>query len=151
MRSIALLAAPLLLAGPLLAQSRPAFSNPSGLTTPRGFSQVAEVPPGSRLLFISGQVAADSTGALVGAGDVRAQASQIFDNLGVALASKGATFRQVAKLTVFLRDMNDLAAFREVRDRYIDPAAPPASSLVQVSGLVRAEFLLEVEAIAIVQ
>ncbi|HWA16735.1 MAG TPA: RidA family protein [Gemmatimonadales bacterium] len=132
------------------AQGAPLLTNPPGLVMPRGFSQVAEIPPGSRLLFLSGQVPMDSTGKIVGTGDARAQARQVFENLRIALASRGASFAHVAKLTVFLKDIRDLAAFREVRDRYIDPKSPPASSLVQVTALVNPDFLMEVELVAVV-
>jgi enamine deaminase RidA (YjgF/YER057c/UK114 family) len=134
----------------LNAQGAPLLTNPAGLSTPRGFSHVAEIPPGSRLLFISGQVAADSAGRPVAPGDARGQARQIFENLRLALASRGASFAHVAKLTVFLRDMKDLAAFRDVRDQYVNAQMPPASSLVQVSALVSPSYLLEIEAVAIV-
>lgn len=54
------------------------------------------------------------------------------------------------KLTVYLTDLDDLAVFRNVRDRYIDPSAPPASSLVQVKGLVNEAFRVEIDALAVV-
>lgn len=139
----------LLAVGPLRAQA-PLLTNPASLATPRGYSHVAEIPAGARLVFISGQVPIDSAGQLVGAGDARAQSRQVFENLRIALASRGASFAHVAKLTIFLRDMKDLGAFREIRDRYVDPKSPPASSLVQVMSLVNPAFLLEVEAVAIV-
>jgi enamine deaminase RidA (YjgF/YER057c/UK114 family) len=69
-------------------------------------------------------------------------------NLTAALAAAGASMAQVVKLTVFLTDLADLAVFRQVRDAYIDTARPPASSLVQVSGLVHPDFRVEIEALA---
>src|SRR5207244_11355110 len=63
------------------AQERPRFVNPSALPTPRGYTQLVEVPAGQRLLYLSGQVALDSAGALVGGTDFRAQAKQVFENL----------------------------------------------------------------------
>jgi enamine deaminase RidA (YjgF/YER057c/UK114 family) len=111
---------------------------------------VAEIPPGARIILISGQVAIDSTGRVVGIGDAKAQARQIFENLRLALASRGASFAHVAKLTIFLRNMRDLAAFRTIRDQYIDLRSPPTSSLVAVSALVSPDFLMEIEAVAVV-
>ena len=72
--------------------------NPPTLAPPQGYSHVAEVRGGT-LVFIAGQVALDPTGAVVGPGDYTAQAEQVFHNLGLALASAGATFRDVVKLT----------------------------------------------------
>jgi enamine deaminase RidA (YjgF/YER057c/UK114 family) len=110
---------------------------------------VVEVPAGRRLVFIAGQVPFDSLGQVVGAGDFRAQARQVFENLGLALAGSRATFRDVIKLTIYLKDVADLPVLREVRDQYVNLAAPPASTLVQVTALFRPEVLLEVEAVAV--
>jgi enamine deaminase RidA (YjgF/YER057c/UK114 family) len=72
----------------------------------------------------------------------------VFRNIEVALEAAGSTMGDVVKLTVFLTNMSDLAAFREVRDEFVDSQRPPASSLVQVSGLVHPAFRVEIEAIA---
>ncbi|MFL5578565.1 MAG: RidA family protein [Gemmatimonadaceae bacterium] len=133
------------------AGGAPRFTNPSSLPPGRGYSQVVEVPAGSRLLFVAGQVALDSTGALVGAGDFRAQARQVFENLGRALAAEGATFADVVKLNFYVLDVAQLPALRAVRDEYVNRRAPPASTLVEVRRLFRDDVLLEVEAIAAVR
>jgi enamine deaminase RidA (YjgF/YER057c/UK114 family) len=127
------------------------FLNPPSLSTPRGYSHVATVPAGSTMLFIAGQVPLDSTGAVVGGTDVRAQAVQVFENLRRALAAGGATFRDVVKLNYYVLDASQLAAIREVRDRYVNTAAPPASTLVEVRRLFRPDVSLEVEAVAVVR
>lgn len=127
------------------------FRNPPSLPPSHGYSQVAAVPPGARLLFIAGQVALDSTGALVGPGDAAAQAGQVFENLRRALASEGATFADVVKLTYYVRDVAQLPAIRAMRDRYVNRAAPPTSTLVEVRRLFRDDVLLEVEAVAAVR
>lgn len=103
-----------------------------------------------RFVAISGQLALDEDGKPVGAGDPAAQARQIFTNLGRCLAAAGAGFDDVVKLTYFLTDIRDLAAVREVRGGFLDPARLPASSAVQVGALVGPEFLMEIEAYAIV-
>jgi enamine deaminase RidA (YjgF/YER057c/UK114 family) len=100
------------------------------------------------MVMVSGQVPLDSDGRLVGAGDTLAQARQVFQNIGAALLAAGALFADVVKLTVFLTDIADLAAFREARDEVFDASAPPASSLVQVVALVNPEFRIEIEAVA---
>jgi enamine deaminase RidA (YjgF/YER057c/UK114 family) len=126
------------------------FVNPTDLPKPRGYSHVAEVPPGSRLVYISGQIAADSTGNIVGQGDFRGQAVQVFENLRRALAAVGGTFADVVKLDFYVLDITQVAVLREVRDRYVNTTTPPASTLVEVRRLVRDEFLLEIDAVAAV-
>ena len=115
-----------------------------------GYSQAVEVRPGGRIIYISGQVAMDHSGKLVGEGDLRAQATQTFENLKATLQASGASFQNVVKLNSYFVDMSQLAAFREVRDKYVNTANPPASTAVQVSRLFREGFLVEVEAVAIV-
>lgn len=123
--------------------------NPEGLSKPTGYTHVVEVT-GGRTLYVSGQIALDRTGALIGKGDLKAQTQQVFENLKVALAASGATFDNVVKITVFMTDASEIATFREVRDRYLTRDLP-ASSLVQVSRLARQDLLIEVEAIAVVE
>ena len=72
----------------------------------------------------------------------------MFQNVGAALATGGATWRDVFKLTLFVVDVSEVATIRRVRDEFVDPSRPPTSSLVQVAGLVRPELLIEVEAVA---
>lgn len=115
---------------------------------PAGYSHVVEAR-GGRTLYLSGQIAVDAQGKLVGAGDFRAQVKQVFENLNTRLAEGGATFKDVVKLNFYLTDASEMQALREVRDSYINLAAPPASTLVVVKQLVRPEYLLEVEAIAV--
>ena len=114
----------------------------------RGYSQV--VTGRGRLVVVSGQVAQNVKGELVGPGDPAAQARQVFENLGRCLAEVGAGFDDVVKLTLFVLDVADLPAVREARDAVIDIGRPPASSAVQVSALFAPGYLLEVEAWALV-
>lgn len=125
------------------------ISNPPTLAQPRGYSHVAEVLAG-RTIYIAGQVAQDKDGKLVGQGDFRAQCVRVFENLKLALASVGADFTHVVKLNNYFTDMSGLTTFREVRDQYVNTQQPPASTAVQVVRLAREEWLLEVEAIAVV-
>ena len=124
------------------------FVNPSTLPTPPGYTHVVEVLRG-RPVYVSGQIALDPSGALVGRGDFRAQAERVFENIRLALAAVGTDFSHVVKLTMFVVDFSELAALREVRDRYVDTARPPASTAVQVARLVSDDFLIEVEAVAV--
>lgn len=84
------------------------------------------------------------------AGDFRAQAVQAFENLKAALAAAGAGFEHVVKITNYFVDISQITVFREVRDRYFDTKAPPASTAVQIGELAMPELLFEIEAIAVV-
>lgn len=121
---------------------------PAGMAPGRGYSHA--VAAAGRLVAIAGQVAMDREGNLVGPGDPAGQAQQVFENLRMALAAAGATFADVVKLTFFVTDISFLPAVREVRDRYIDTERPPASTAVQVAALFQPEFLLEIEALAVI-
>jgi enamine deaminase RidA (YjgF/YER057c/UK114 family) len=113
----------------------------------RGYSQV--VTGGGRLVVVSGQVAQDEHGELVGPGDPEAQARQVFENLRRCLAEVGAGFDDVVKLGFFVLDVAYLPALRAARDAVIDTARPPASTAVQVPALFSPGYLLEVEAWAL--
>jgi enamine deaminase RidA (YjgF/YER057c/UK114 family) len=125
------------------------FINPEAMHRPFGYTHVVEVIAG-RPVYIAGQVALDRTGAVVGPGDIRAQARQVFDNLQAALRSVGASFEQVVKLNYYLLDATHLPAVREVRDQYVNTAQPPASTAVEVRRLALDDLLVEVEAVAII-
>ena len=116
--------------------------------SPLGYSHIVEVR-GGRTLYIAGQLALDQNGKLVGPGDFRAQVKQVFENLKTRLEEGGATFKDVVKFNYYLTDASDLQALRDTRDSYINTESPPASTLVVVKQLVREEFLIEVEAIAV--
>jgi enamine deaminase RidA (YjgF/YER057c/UK114 family) len=116
---------------------------------PAGYSHVVEVK-GGRTLYIAGQVAVDKDGNLVGRGDFRAQVKQVFENLKARLEEGGATFKDVIKLSYYLTDASDVQALRDTRNSYINTENPPASTLVVVKQLVREEYLIEVEAVAVV-
>jgi enamine deaminase RidA (YjgF/YER057c/UK114 family) len=124
--------------------------NPPELGTPPGYAQIVDVRA-NRLIFISGQTALDSDGNVVGKNDFTAQAAQVFRNLGSALQARGCTPANLVKLTVFLTDMGNLAHYREARNLFfasITPPAAPAVTLVEVSKLYGADFMIEIEAIA---
>ena len=124
------------------------FINPPALSTPTGYTHVVEAPRG-RTIYVAGQVALDKSGAVVGKGDFRAQTKQVFENLKIALEAAGAGFKDVVKTNTYVTDMSQLPALREVRAGYLG-SSPPASTLVQVSRLAREEFLIEIEAIAVI-
>jgi enamine deaminase RidA (YjgF/YER057c/UK114 family) len=121
---------------------------PEGSPAGRGYSQV--VTGEGRLVVVSGQVAQDEDGHLVGPGDPEAQARQVFQNLGRCLAEADAGYADVVKLGFFVLDIAYLPALRAARDEVIDTTRPPASTAVQVAGLFAPGYLLEVEAWALV-
>jgi enamine deaminase RidA (YjgF/YER057c/UK114 family) len=124
--------------------------NPPELGSPPGYSQIIEVQSG-RLVFIAGQTALDRDRMLIGKNDFAAQAEQVFRNLSAALGAIGATASNLVKLTVFLRNIDDIPAYREARNRFfttVTPIAAPAITMVEVSKLYGADFLIEIEAIA---
>lgn len=116
---------------------------------PAPFSHYTDAVRAGDLLFVSGCVALDADGNLVGEGDVVAQTRQVFENIGLCLAAAGASFADVVKVTTFLTNIDDRPAVNEVR-KQVFGAAKPASTLVEVSALVLPEFLIEVEAVAVV-
>jgi enamine deaminase RidA (YjgF/YER057c/UK114 family) len=123
--------------------------NPTDLDAPPGYSQIVEVRP-VRLFFISGQTAIDRHGNLVGKDDFAAQAEQTFANLDAALRAIGCSAANLAKLTVFLRNMDHLRLYRDARDRFfaaVIPPAAPAITLIEVSKLYGPDFLIEIEAV----
>ena len=98
------------------------------------------------LLFVSGHVGTDSSGTVVGLGDAEAQTRQIMDNIRGVVTAAGGKMEDVAKITCFITDITYYPGYSKVRAETW-PKAPPASSTVVVAGLVRPEFLVEVEAI----
>ena len=124
--------------------------NPEGLAKPTGYTHLVIAPDG-RTVYIAGQIALDSMGLVVGAGDFTAQAEQVFRNLQLALESVGGSMADLVKTTTFVTDIKNVAALREVRTRYLARSQPPASTLVAVSSLARPEFLIEIEGVAVLR
>ena len=121
---------------------------PDGLATPPTYSHVVKA---GNTIYIAGQVAQNEQGQLVGAGDFVAQATQVFENLGRALAAAGAGFEHLVKTTVFVTDPRYREQLRDVRSKYLGSNALPASTLVVVAGLALPEYLLEIEGVAVVE
>jgi enamine deaminase RidA (YjgF/YER057c/UK114 family) len=127
------------------------FANPKTMPAPRGYTQVVETTGPGRTVYLSGQLGMTPGGAFAGApGDFRAQATQCFENLKAGLASVGAGFEHVVKVTNFFVDMSHLPVFFEVRDAFVNTKAPPASTAIQVGRLARDGALFEIEAVAVI-
>jgi reactive intermediate/imine deaminase len=126
-------------------------SNPDTVAAPMGtYSQAVRVETGDAVwIHISGQVAVDLEGNLVGTGDLRAQTRQVFENLKAILEANGATFADVVKIGTYLTTLYDLAGMREIRSEYLT-SEPPASTAVQVMALVVPDALIEIDLVAVV-
>jgi enamine deaminase RidA (YjgF/YER057c/UK114 family) len=136
------------------ANPRVRFSNPSTIAKPLStYSQMVEVN-GGKTVYIAGQVAVDQAGELVGPNDFRAQVEQVFKNIKAAVESAGGDMNSLVKTNYYCAESVDptqISALREVRDRYINTAAPPTSTFVVVKRLARLEYLIEVEAVAVIK
>jgi enamine deaminase RidA (YjgF/YER057c/UK114 family) len=122
--------------------------DPSGLARPPGpFAHVA-VADGRRTVYISGQVAFDERGDVVGRGDAGEQARQCLRNIDLALRAVGGGRERVARIGVFLTNMDDRPAVGEARSEYVGEHRP-SSTLVGVASLVHPDLLVEIEAVAV--
>ena len=134
---------------PVVAFAQVKRANPPTLSKPTGYTHIVEVTGPGKTIYISGQIALDKDGMVVGAGNMKAQAEQVFKNLLAALDAAGAKFSDVVKMNTYITDIDKAPAVREVRARSFGETAP-ASTFVQVVHLARPEFLLEIEVIAVV-
>ena len=124
--------------------------NPDGVSKPTGYTHVV-ASNGSTIVFISGQIAVDAQGSLVGEGDLTRQAEQVFENLKTCLATVNATFADVVKLVTYVVNFKpeDRATIAGLRQRFLPADNPPASTLVGVQALARPDLLIEIEAVAV--
>ena len=123
--------------------------NPPTLCHPFGIFSNAVLAEQGRTYFISGQVAIDAEGNPVGKGDIRLQTRQVLHNIQAALEPVGGILEDIACVNVFLVNMEHLKAVHEVRAEFWS-GDYPASTLVQVAGLVHPDFLIEINATAII-
>jgi enamine deaminase RidA (YjgF/YER057c/UK114 family) len=127
------------------------YTNPDAVSKPANYTHVVEAT-GSRIVFVSGQVPLDRDGNVVGSGDLAAQAEQAFQNLQACLASAGATFADVTKITTFIvgyQAFRDRPILGAVRQKYLPAENPPASTLLGVQSLATPEIMIEIEATAV--
>jgi enamine deaminase RidA (YjgF/YER057c/UK114 family) len=134
---------------PLLAFAQQRRSNPPTLPPASGYSHVVVAPAG-RLVVISGQVALDAKGNLVGPGDFEKQCIQVHENIQAALASLGLGFKDVIRTDNYITDRKHLPVLRKVRSRYLPDAQPPASTLLVVDGFFRPDLLVEISVEAVI-
>jgi enamine deaminase RidA (YjgF/YER057c/UK114 family) len=124
------------------------YSNPATMAKPAGYTHVVEVNGPGRTIYIAGQLGYDRAGKQ--GADFREQATLVYENLKAAIDSVGGKMENIVKLNAFLTDIRaQLPIYREVRDKFVNVAAPPASTTLEVPKLAREGALLEVEAIAV--
>ena len=120
-----------------------------GLGPSRGYTYLVDANRPGRILYLAGQLGTDTTGKVVSA-DFREQATQAYENIKTALASVGAKFEDVVKMNVYLTDIRaQLPIHREIREKYVNKAAPPASTTIEISRLAREGGLIEVDVTAV--
>lgn len=121
------------------------------LAPPNGhFAQATTARATGQLVFISGMTARNADGGITGTGDIRAQTRQVCQNLEAAVEAAGGTLEDIARVDVYVRDIADFDAIHAVRREFFTGAAP-ASTMVEVSGFVNPEYLIEINAIAVLQ
>jgi enamine deaminase RidA (YjgF/YER057c/UK114 family) len=123
-------------------------TNPPVLPPANGYSHVVVAPAG-RLVVISGQVALDAKGKLVGPGDFEKQCIQVHENIKAALASLGLGFKDVIRTDNYITDRKYLPLLRKVRSRYLPDEQLPASTLLVVDGFFRPDLLVEISVEAV--
>ncbi|EJR63227.1 hypothetical protein IIO_02324 [Bacillus cereus VD115] len=114
-----------------------------------GYSHIVEVSNTKRTVYISGKIAINTDGRIVGINDLSFQTRQVFENIKATFESSELNFNEVIKLTFFLTVISKMAIEREICDQYINTNNPPASSAVEVNKLIHDELLIEIEAIAV--
>ena len=124
--------------------------NPAGVSEPTGYTHVVS-SDGARTVYISGQIAINAAGELVGGNDLAAQADAVFSNLTACLAEVQATLADVVKFTTYVVNFKpeDRAIVAAARQKHLPASNPPASTLVGVQALARPDLLIEIEAIAV--
>jgi len=124
---------------------------PASLHTPfSAYAHGIEVESARRFIFCAGQVAGDSEGSLVGRGDFWAQGHQAMANLRAVLDQAGADFGNIVKATIYVVGADHAQDGRDLCAQYFDADRPPANTLVVCAGLAEPDFLVEIEAIAVV-
>ncbi len=127
------------------------YINPDGLHKNPAFSQVLVVPANSRTIYIGGQNAVNSSGEIIGTGDIGLQAKQIFKNLEIALSAAGARIDHIIKLNInVVQGPSPRAGFEEFQRVWGNRPNPPLITVLFVAGLANPDFLMEMDAIAVI-
>jgi enamine deaminase RidA (YjgF/YER057c/UK114 family) len=141
------------IAGLALAQKRDVkIYNPATLSKPNGYSHIAEVN-GGKIVYFAGQIANDKDGNLVGKDDFAKQVHQVFENLTAATKAAGGSISDIIKLNYYIAEKvnpDQLPKLREIRGSFLNSAMPPASTLLFVHALASPDYLIEIEAVAVI-
>ena len=127
------------------------FINPPSSSGPKSYSQAVTIDLGNcKMVIISGQVALDDQGNLIGKGDMAKQTEQVFLNIKKIVTDLGGTMDNIVKTGIFMVDASQVQAFRDTRNKFINLKTPPCSTLIHVNKLFSDDILLEIEATAII-
>ncbi len=124
------------------------FVNPKETYAATGYTHVVSVENPSKILYLSGQIARNQKGELVGKDDLEAQTRQVYQNLHTLLKNQGASFKDVVKQNIYTTRPSEIQTIRNVRDEFLGDRKLPASTLVVVAALASPDFLIEIEMIA---
>jgi enamine deaminase RidA (YjgF/YER057c/UK114 family) len=127
------------------------FINPKEIAAPVGYTHVVSIESPRKILYISGQISKNQGGEMVGEGDLEAQTRQVYSNILAILRSQGASFKDVVKLNTYSTQPEKIALTRKVRAEFITADNPPASTFIGVTALADPAFLVEIEAVAILE
>jgi enamine deaminase RidA (YjgF/YER057c/UK114 family) len=123
------------------------YMNPETMSKPSGYTQVVKV---DKTVYIAGQVSATPDGQVVGRGDPEAQVRQVWNNIQAAVQAAGGTLQNIVKTTTYVTRIDHAAAVRQVREALFQGLNPPTSTLLVVSALAHPDYMVEIEAIAVV-
>ncbi len=121
--------------------------NPPGTSQPTAYTQLVRA---GKTLYFAGQTAVNEKGELIGKGDMRAQVRQVYENLKSLLASQGATFDHLVKITIYTLSIDEFRKTGDIREAYTGGRAP-ASTLLQIDRLASPDYLVEIEGIAVLE
>ncbi|MBC9796687.1 RidA family protein [Sinomicrobium weinanense] len=144
---------PLLLVSLLFIACTPEHSKTEFIdVSERGYSNSAEIDlGGSKMVILSGQIAVNTKGEIVGINDFEKQADQVFRNISSLVEKSGGSMDDLVKIDCYFTDISKLGTFRKVRDRYINPEAPPTSTAMQIDQLVHKDLMIEIAATAVIK
>ena len=120
---------------------------PAGWRAPAGYSHA--VKTSGTPLFIAGQVSVDSSGSVVGEGDINAQTQQVMRNLQSVVEAAGGTLNDIVKITVYVTDIAYRPAVAAARQQFFTEGNYPASTFLVIAALAQPQFLVEIEAVAV--
>jgi len=124
------------------------FSNPKNVHEVTGYSHAGYFDTPARVVYVSGQIARNEKGEIVGAGNMEVQTRQVFKNISNILASMGGNLRNVVKINIYTTKVDQLPTIRKLRDEFFPGSEKPCSTLVGVTGLALPEYLIEIGAVA---